>query len=165
MTDSAAPVGAHSTVVEVVPDATAVIYVADDAVGNLLTFENAFRVKKASLNTLTVASALLMDDSDGQAHSPMELWLFNATFTPTADHDEFTLTKAVLLTCVGVIKWAASDYTNAKDNAIALVTPQNFVIESATTGQTSLFGQLKTTGTPDYDSTTDLKIRLGLLQD
>lgn len=165
MADSAAPRGAHTNVVAVTPAITAVAYDANDAVGGLLTFEDAFRVKKTDPNTSTVASALLMDDSNGQAHSPMELWLFNATFAATGDHDEFTITKTVLFTLLGIIKWAASDYTDAADNSAALVIPQNFGIQAATTGQTSLFGQLKTTGTPDYDSTTDLKIRLTFLQD
>lgn len=136
------------------PTITAGAYAAKDAVGGLLTFAAAARIStgKGVINTVTI-----IDDDDEKA--ALELWLFNQTFTATADNAAFDPADATMTNCVGVIPIAAADYYSANDNGAACVRGVGLQFQLA---GTSLFGQLKCTGTPTYTATTDLTIVLAI---
>lgn len=145
---------AGAVTVSQTPTITAGAYTAKDAVGGLLTFANAVRISggKAVINSVTII------DKSQQA-AGLELWLFNQTFTATADNAAFDPSDADLANAVGVIPISSVDYYLATDNELATV--RNAGLQYQLTG-TSLYGQLKCTGTPTYESTSDLTIVLSI---
>jgi len=136
------------------PTITAGAYSAKDAVGGLLTFANAARVSggKSVLN-----SVVIIDYDDEEAG--LELWLFDQTFSATADNAAWDPSDADLANCVGVVPISAADYYSAADNGVATVPGVGLEFKLA---GTSLFGQLKCTGTPTYTATSDLKVVLAI---
>ena len=146
------------TTISQTPTVTAGAYVADDAVGGLLTFANA----AASTGGGGVIKTVIIVDDAGQ-DVELELWLFNQTFTAMADNAAWAPSEADLENVVGVI--------STEDSAqgwLAAGTPSVITIDVATrydlTG-TSLFGQLVTRGTPTFAATDDVTVKVGLLQD
>lgn len=140
--------------IAVAPTVTAGAYSAKDAVGGEMTFANAVRVSGGSavLNSVTI-----IDKS--QAAAGLELWLFSATITEADDNAAFDISDAELATCVGVVPIATADYFQIADNEVACVRGVGLQFACAAT---SLFGQLKCTGTPTYASTSDLTVVLGI---
>jgi len=132
------------------------IYAAGDAVGGLLTFANAGRVSGGG----GVIKNMIIVDDDSEKGS-LELWLFNQTFTPTADNAEFTVTDADLENCIGVITTVNGDWFSAADNSVADVE----VSKRYDLTGTSMFGQLVTRGTQEYTAVTDLTVKIALLRD
>jgi len=134
----------------------AAIYAAGDAVGGLLTFANAARVSGGG----GVIKNMIIIDDDKETGA-LELWLFKATFTPTADNAAFTVSDADLENCIGVISTANGDWFAAANNQVADVeTSKRYDL----TG-TSMFGQLVTRGTQTYTATTDITVKVALLRD
>ena len=137
------------------PTITAGAYTAGDAVGGLLTFADAVRTNGGGG---IVSKVVIIDDAAQLA--PLDLVLFNQTFTATADNAAFDPTDADLQNCIGYIDIAATDYANFNDNAVAaksagLRMPYPIILSG-----TSLFGQLVVRGAPTYAATDDLTIKL-----
>lgn len=130
------------------------IYASGDAVGGLLTFANAARV---SGGTVTITAALIIDKD--QELAPLELVLFDRTFTNTADNGVFAPSDADLANYIGVVK--ISDYANFSTNSVAVRECRL----TATLNGTSLFGQLVVRGTPTYTATSDIIVIVQVVQD
>ena len=144
--------GISISVTPVITDASA--YSAKDAVGGEMTFANAARLAggQGVINSVTIA-----DNDDEKAG--LELWLFSATVAEAADHSPMDFTDAELLTCVGVIPISTADYFSIADNGVACLRGIGLQFKCAAT---SLFGQLKCTGTPTYTAHDDLTVTLGI---
>lgn len=143
--------------IPVTPTITAGAYAAGDALGGLLTFANA--VSSAGGAGL-ITKVVIIDDA--QQLAPVDLVLFDQTFTATADNAPFDPTDADLQNSLGYIDVAATDYANFADNAMAckasgLRMPFEFQLAA---GQTSLFGQLAVRDTPTYVATDDITVIL-----
>ena len=135
------------------PTVTAGAYHAKDAVGGLLTFENAASVYKGSgwIRKVVIINQAGVADL-------LNLWLFNQTFTAAADNAAFDPSDADNLHCLGRISIVAADYEVANDNAVATVLC-NFPF-ALVAGGTSLFGQFECEATPTYAAVTDLTVIL-----
>lgn len=152
------PVKGRTKTITATPTITAGAYAANDAVGGELTFTDALRESGGSGVILDV----VITDKAKQ-NAALKLVLFSQTFTETADNAAMTVTDADLVSCLGVIDIAAGDYDDFADNSVATVTGVNLGVVAS--GSANLFGQLYTTGTPTYVSTSDLQVRLVVLQD
>lgn len=140
--------------ISVTPTITAGAYSAKDAVGGMMTFANAVSGsgKSGILNTVTI-----IDNDDEKA--PLELWLFNADPSGVADNAPMDFTDANMLKCVGIVPISSADYFSLADNGAACVRGIGLQFQCAAT---SLFGQLKCTGTPAYTATSDITVVLGI---
>lgn len=138
------------------PTVSTSVYGAKDAVGGLLTFASAARIAngKGIVNSLTII------DDDNEA-AGLELWLYDRVFTATADQAAFDPTDADNENLVGVVPVSTADYYAAADNAVACVRGIGLEYACASAG-TTLYGQLKCTGTPTYTATTDISIKLAV---
>lgn len=138
------------------PTITAGAYHAKDAVGGKLTFANAARIAggKGVINSVTI-----IDDDDEKAG--LELWLFDTDFTASADNAAFDPSDADMETCIGVIPISTADYYSASDNGCACVRGVGLQFDCSG-AITSIYGQLKCTGTPTYTATSDLSVRLSI---
>jgi len=135
------------------PVVTVGAYHAKDAVGGLLTFENA----ASAYNGGGIIRKVTVINHAGVA-DVLNLVLFDRTFTATADNAAFDPTDADLLNCIGRIAIAATDYEVLTDNAVATVLC-DFPFKLVALGS-SLFGQLQCEATPTYAATTDVTVKL-----
>lgn len=147
---------AKGTTISVTPTITAGLYAAGDNVGGLLTFANAARLAGGGgiLNVLSIIDK-------GKQDAELELWLFSETFTPGADNAAWDPSDADLANFITVLSTADGNYYDATDNSVAsLEVARRYDLLGI-----SLFGRLVTRGTPTYASTTDLTVKIGLVQD
>jgi len=131
------------------------IYAAGDALGGLLTFANAVLATGGS----GVITKVVIIDYD-QELAPIDLVLFNQTFTNTADNAPFDPSDADLANCIGYIDIAATDYSDFTDNSVAAKTSGLRMPFPITLVGTSLFGQMVVRSAPTYTATTDISVRL-----
>jgi len=132
-------------------------YAAKDAVGALLTFANAAR---ASGGSILLQSVQIIDKSDSHQDAPLDVVLFDRTFTAPTDNAIFAPTDAEMANCVGVVPM----YSWADFSVNSVATNNSVGLEIVLNG-TDLFGALVTRGTPTYTSTTDIVVVLTILQD
>lgn len=138
-------------VTSAVPTLGAAAYSANDAVGGKMTFENAVFTGKSN----GVIEAVTLYDLAKQGIA-LDLVLFSADFTATADNDAFDPSDADLANYLGHINVVSGSYAAFSDNSVATV--QNLRIPFSISG-TSLYGQIVTRGTPTY-GVGDLKVFL-----
>lgn len=151
--------GGESNVISQTPTITNGAYHAKDAVGGLLTFAGAGRVAGGS----GVIMGVTIIDHANQA-AELVLVLYDRLFTATADNAAFDPSDADNLNCIGHIKIVAADYQAFNDNCVATKSGIGLPFQLPAGGQ-AIFGQLMCTGTPTYAATSDLTVKLRLLQD
>lgn len=143
-------------VVDVTPTITAGAYSTGDQVGGLLIFPSA---ASGSVYTGVVSSVEIVDKAAQGVD--MELWLFDASISVVADSAPAGYSDADLAKLVCVIP--ISEHYVLVDNGASQAQNINCIFELPAT--TILYGVLVARGTPTYASTSDLTIRLGVLQD
>jgi len=160
-------VGANTILVSITPIVTAGAYHANDIVGGtgagaglgINTLANAVRVSGGT----GIIQSLVISDLAAQ-NAILEVYLFSAnpaagTYT---DNGVLDIHDTDALLCIGRIDVAAADYKSLADNSIACVRSIGLPIKVA---GTSLFVIIRTTGTPTYVGTSDLKLTFGILRD
>ncbi len=147
------PTGGKAVDITVTPTVGGAAYVAKDAVGGLLTFANAAR---ASGGSIIVDAATIVDKS--QTMLLLDLVLFNATFSATADSSPFDPTDAELLTCIGVIP--ITTWVDFNDNSVAHRSGLGL---TAVLVGTSLFGQLVARSAGSLTN-GDIQVKLAITQ-
>jgi hypothetical protein len=135
------------------PAITAGAYDAADAVGGKLTFAGAASVYRGAGEIVRVT---IIDDANQKAQ--LKLWLYDQTFTASADNAACDPTDADNQNCLGCINIAAADYMTATDNSVSSTTV-SFPFKLVA-GGTSLFGQLQCVATPTYAAVDDLTVIL-----
>ena len=160
-------VGGNTVLVSITPVVTAGAYHANDIVGGtgagaglgINTLANAVRLTGGS----GIIQSLVISDLAAQ-NAVFEIYLFSAnpaagTYT---DNGALTIHDTDALLCIGRIDVAAGDYKSLANNSIACVRSIGLPIKVSAT---SLFVIIRTTGTPTYASTSDLKLTFGILRD
>jgi hypothetical protein len=132
-----------------------IAYAAGDALGGLLTFPNAARFSGGG----AILTQVVVLDKD-QEQAPIDLVLFDRTFTPSADNAAFDPTDADLANVLTAVSVTA--YSNFNDNCIGM--SDQLYLPVLLNG-TSLFGQMVVRGTPTYTATNDLTVILSLVQE
>jgi hypothetical protein len=153
------PTEDRTTVLSATPVvSTTPAYAANDCVGGLMTFALA---AKSTGRGFVVHSVVITDK--GKQNAALKLILFDSnpsgsTFT---DNAAITIVDADLIKVIGVVD--VTSYTSFADNSVGVAASAGLACKLAS--GTSLYGVLFTTGTPTYTATSDLTVRLGLLQD
>lgn len=140
------------------PTITAGAYTLGSAVGGLLTFSNAVT---ASGGRGQVTHLALLDKA--RQHSPLELVLFDHTFTATADQSAFNPSSSDMAYCIGAVAVNPEGYT--RYSAQSLATVLGLALRFVANGSAHLYGQLVCRGTPVFTSTSDLILRLTIKRD
>jgi len=154
-------VGGNTTTVTVSPTVTAGAYHANDCIGGKLTLANAARAAAGSglIYTLTVQDLAAQN-------AILEIYIFNAdpsngTYT---DNGAVDIHDTDMGYCIGRIDVATSDYKSLADNSMAFPKDMRAIPFKLASG-TSLYAIIRTTGTPTYAATSDLKLVFGILRD
>lgn len=132
-------------------------YTANDAVGGLLTFASA---AIDGFNSGIIDGLLIIDDAAQAAE--LDLVLFSATFTATADNAAWNVAEASMENCIGHI--TLTDYAAGSANAVGTKSGVGIPFNLGA-GNTTIYGQLVTRGTPTYAATDDLTVKLLLRKD
>jgi len=143
--------------VSVTPTITAGAYTAGDAFGGLLTFASVVRSAGGSGEILKVT---IVDNAKQSA--PIDLVLFDRTFTPTADNAVFDPTDADLANCLGFIGIENTDYAEFSDNCVATKASGQqmpFAYDLAA-GGSALFGQMAIRVGDTFVAVNDVTIKL-----
>lgn len=132
-------------------------YTAGFAVGGKLTFANAVD----ALASRGVIAGCRIKDKHKQ-NAPLELWLFREDFTPTTDFNAFNPSDSDLANLAAVVR--VTDWFSGSGNSVGqgVNLPLPVVLDA---GDTTLYGQLVTRGTPDYDSSSDLTVELEIAKE
>ena len=153
-------IGGNTALIAITPTVTAGAYHANDVVGGIQTLTSALRVSggTAILQNVTVRDLAAQN-------AVLQIFFFNAnpgtgTYTDNAALDLDDTDSGLF---IGKVTINAADYISLADNSVATITNCGLALK-ATTG-TSLYAIIRTTGTPTYASTSDLKITFGLLRD
>ena len=148
--------------IAVKPTITAGAYGAADALGGLLEFTNA--VAESGIGG-KIISAHIVDDAGQSGGNAIVLFLFNQTFTPTADNDVIAISEADMENTLGHLKFdSANAQAPGAAQPIHLYTEKGVDHDFVLVG-TSLFGQLSCLGTPTYPATDDITVILIIEQD
>lgn len=152
------PVSGRTVVVSATPTiSSGSAYAAGDLVGTKMSFSDAVRVDGGGglLHTVTVSDL-------GKQGAVLDLVLFDSdpSATTFTDNDPLDVADADLTKIVGVVQVLA--YTDFADNSVA-VEPAAGVVFKLASG-TTLYGALVARTAPTYASTSDLKVRLGIMQ-
>lgn len=143
-------------VVTQIPTITAGIYSAGDALGGLLTFTGITNVQGTG-----IVQTLIVVDQAAQS-DPMDLVLFDRTFTATADNAAFTVSDTDAQNIIGSITVIAGDYVDMTASDTATVRDVSLAFKAKDDG--TIFGQLVTRATPTYAAIDDVTIKLVVLQ-
>jgi hypothetical protein len=143
-------------IITLTPTIDTAIYASGDAIGGLLTFPIA---AGPGAESGRIISASLID-LDKQS-APIDLFLFDRSFTPSANNAVWAPSNADFANCIGFVRWVAGDYANADTKGTAMVRAlfQGYQLAS---GGLNLFGQMVVRATPTFTGTANLSVRLCL---
>ena len=152
---------AKATVITATPVIQAAAYASGDQLGSLVTLSNAMDSTK---DTGTVMSVTVIDKAEQS--SDLSILFFSAEPTiASADNAALSITDAeVAAKLLGVVSVSASDYVDIGNQHVAQKTSVGLMLQSAA-GSTSLYCLLLCEGTPTYASTSDLVLKIGVVQD
>ena len=143
--------------VTVTPTITAGAYTAGDALGGLLTFAS---VVQAGGGGGEIVKVTILDLSKQSA--PIDLVLFDRTFTATADNAPFGPTDADLANCLGFIPIANTDYSEFANTCVATKASGQqmpFPYRLAAAGS-SLFGQMVIRNGDTFGAVADVTVKI-----
>lgn len=134
------------------------VYASGDVIGGKLTLSD---VAKLSGGVGTIMSIAIADKA--KQNAALDIVIFNGEPGSFTDQAPFDPSDADLLKMAGVISILASDYASFNDNSLATLAAigLGFNVDSGD----DLFAAVVSRGTPTYVSTSDLQIRLGVVQD
>jgi len=122
-------------------------YASGDFVGTSLTVMTFAGVVDSNGRSGIVEGCTLVDATTTAVAG--ELWLFDTLFTPsTSDSVAWTVTDAIMETCIGIVPFATyySSAANCTANGVP-ATPLHFKCGASVN---DLYGVFVTRGTPDY---------------
>jgi hypothetical protein len=149
----------RSTAVTLQPTVTAAAYSANNCVGGLLTFTNAFGAAQSG-----VLESVTLSLKTGSVTAGFKLYLFNANPSNTTWTDKAS--PSINAADVGKLIGPPLSLT-AYDNGLGTHTLYGIdgIGRQLSSANTSLYGVLVTTGTPTFASTSDVYITVQILQD
>lgn len=116
-------------------------------------------------DTVTLLSVAIVDKAKQSA--AFDILFFNALPTvASVDNGALSITDAEMASkYIGRVHILATDYVNTASNSDASVYGIGLLMQGAETNTLKLYAVCQAIGTPTYTSTSDLTIRLGVLQD
>lgn len=135
----------HTTAVSFTRPANTTQYTAGDVVCNAATLVFPSAIKNMSA---VLQHAMITSSNNATAKPTLELWLFDTTVAAVADNAAFAPTDAEMLTLIGVIDFASSDFnvglSGAATNGNVMCEAKNLGIPLARVpgGGGEIYGQL-----------------------
>jgi hypothetical protein len=138
-----------------------VAYHADDALGGKLTFSDVVR----DVGNLTKRSGLLhsIKITDGaKQKAAMDLILFNADFTATADHAAMDVIAADAVNLIHPISVSPGDYIDVASRSFAVLSNLSIPVKL---GSAHMYAQLVVRGTPTFAAASDIAVEIRFIPD
>lgn len=150
-------VSTKTKVVESTPTISTSIYASGDQVGGAISFSNA----AASRVFTGVISSVTIIDQDKEG-ADFDVVFFDTSFTSSGDNNAFNPSDANNLNVICVVNLTTD--ASFSTNGISYATNVNCPFDLGE-GNTTLYAALVVRGTPTYTATSDLTLRVGILQD
>ena len=152
---------AKAIVITATPVIQAAAYAAGDQLGSLVTLSNAMDATK---DTGSVLSLTVIDK--GEQSSALSVLFFSAAPTiASADNAPLSISDDEMASkFLGAVSVEAADYLDVGNQTVATKAVVGLMLQSAS-GSTSLYCILLCEGTPTYTSTSDLVLKIGVVQD
>lgn len=154
--------GKYGSLITVSPTVTidTAAYTAGDLLGGKLTLTDAVRVVGSS----GIVQSIVLIDQDNEKRE-IDVVFFDSdpsgtTFTNNAALD---VADADMAKIVGTVKITSADYISFADNAVA--TRSAIGLAFKTDGSRDLYAALVVREAPTYTATTDIALRVTILQD
>jgi hypothetical protein len=153
-------VGGHTVQIDTGIVVDTAVYASGDVMGGKLTLTNAMRVSGGS----GILQSVFVQDAANQKPA-FELLIFNSdpSAGTYADNAAFTYHVNDRVKCIRRISIMAADYVTLGGVAIADLSPGGRALVAS--GSRHLYAICVLTSAPDFAATSDLVIRLGILQD
>lgn len=135
-------------------------YASGDLIGGKISL---LRATRGTMGSGIIHSVVLADKGKQSAAVDVVFFASNPSGTTFTDNGALTVADADLLNVVGVVSVTASDYASFADNSVAtkLQVGLAFKLDEGET----LYACLVSRGAPTYTSTSDLQLRVSILQD
>lgn len=153
-------ISGHSTVIRVALAVDTAAYATGDLIGSKLALPGAARIAGG---TGLIHSITLVDQANQKLAIDVLFFASDPSATPFTDNAALDVADNDLLKAVGLVSIAASDYVSFADNALATVRGINlpFQLDNGTT----LYAALIARSAPTYAATSDVQLKVGILQD
>lgn len=138
----------------VTPTVTAGAYSAYDSIGGLLTFPDVIR---SSVGSGVVTSAIIYDLASNTVAYELALFTANPSATTFTDNSAIDLADADLSKQFAEIEFATTNRFAYADNSTSLKAAEYWPLQFSSTSRT-VYGALRSTGTPTYSTTSDLTV-------
>lgn len=153
--------------VEATPTIDTAIYASGDQLGSLMTFENAV---DGSSETGVIMSVTIFDGA--KQNAALDILFFNSEPTIiSSDNAALDISDSEMASkFLGSISFSASDYKSLANNSHATIRTVGMFVQATNKNSVNptgmrIYAILQSRGTPTYTSTSDLKIKVGMLQD
>lgn len=138
----------------VTPTITAGAYSAYDSVGGLMEFPNVLR---STLNSGVLTSAKIVDLSSQIVGYELAIFSQNPSSTTFTDNAAIDIDDADISKLLGPVSFSTSDRFAFADNSVSSKTAQYMPVRFTGAPRT-IYGALRSTGTPTYAGTSDITV-------
>lgn len=153
-------IGGNTSYVDVTLTVDTAAYVSGDVLSDRVAITNAMRVADG---TGVLQSVTILDESD-QASLAFDLVFLSADVTIGAVNAAVSITDNNARSVLGVVSVASSDFADLGVNKVATKSGVGLVVKPVT-GSRSIYVAAVSRSTPTFAAATDVKLRLGFLQD
>ena len=154
--------GGFTKIVTVTPTIQATPdYASGDLIGGKMSFTGAVRYNDLVAGTGLIQSVVITDLEKQSVAIDIVFFDVDPTNTTFTDNAAFDIDDTDLLTIIGVA--AVTDWKAFNDNSVGVALNMAMPFNLGT--GTTLYGALVSRGAPNYGSTSDLTVRVGILQD
>lgn len=141
-------------VISVTPTVSGTAYTAGDAVGGQLRFEG--------IDPVGLLHSVVILDTEEQA-APLDLVVFNQTFTATADNSPFSIASNEEDRIVGVI--SMTTYANLGNVSVGVLRQLGLPFKPQGDDQSTLYAQLIARDAVTFTGVNPLTVQVGVLSD
>lgn len=153
-------IGGNTSYVDVTLAVDTAIFASGDVLSDRVVITNAMRVADG---TGVLQSITIIDESD-QASLAFDLVFLSADVTIGTVNAAVSITDANARSVLGVVSVAASDFADLGTSKVATKSGVGLVVKPVTATR-NIYVAAIARSTPTFAATTDLKLRLGFLQD
>lgn len=154
-------VDGKATLVTVTPVISTSIYASGDQLGGINTLANAMDMDKDTGNIMSIT---VIDKAKQNAAFDI-LFFSDLPTVASSDNAPLDISDAEMASkCLGIVKVLSTDYVDLAANSVNSKYVVGLFLRSVA-GSNTLYCVCRAAGTPTYVSTSDLVIKIGIVQD
>ena len=153
--------GGFTKVVTVTPTVEAAAYATGELIGGKMSFAQAVRGIDLVDATGMIQSVVITDLAKQSANLDLVFFDVDPSNTTFTENSALDINDTDLLTIIGVV--AITDWKDFSDNSVGIAL--NLAMPFGLGTGATIYAAIVSRGSPTYASTSDLTVRIGVLQD